>query len=382
MGDRPLPRVCARVFATLLFVGLVSSASVALAAPAGAVLAFGAARSTALPSGGFGVATIGTAKDIPGTVLETPSRTTVFKGNLAVDYDQDDVHGVFLWAGEVVSLSLTGAAGTDYGFFVFGPEATSTADSDIFDAAPPAYYQGGDYPHAVSFKVPETGEYYVDVCTFAYEGYNGGSGYYDLTVGIERSGTQVQILAPSTVSYGAVTGIEGLVTDRWDQAVAGDVALSFSLNGLNYLPLMVQGSADGSFYFETWPFATTVYYLAQYEGSDAYSPSAQHVVVKMRAALTGASGSRYGTRSYTLYGYISPKHAAGSSVARLYLWRSVGGHWRAYGYRTLRASDSGTRTKYSVKYKFPYAGRWRMRAYHSDAGHATTWSGYTYLTVR
>jgi hypothetical protein len=119
-----------------------------------------------------------------------------------------------------------------------------------------------------------------------------------------------------------------------------------------------------------------------YEGSMIFDTSAGNVFVGVRASLARPSTSRYGTRSYTLSGMLAPQHTAGTYPVRIYLWKSVRGHWKAYGYKNARASNSGLDTRYSVKVKFPSTGKWRLQAYHSDSSHATTRSSYTYLTVR
>jgi hypothetical protein len=147
------------------------------------------------------------------------------------------------------------------------------------------------------------------------------------------------------------------------------------------MPLAGQSTDQGGFYF-TWVWPMKAYYQVQFEGTAIDSPSAESITVNMRAALARPSASRYGTRSYTLSGMLAPQHTAGTYPVRIYLWKSVRGHWKAYVYRNARASNSGFDTRYSVKYKFPSTGKWRLQAYHSDSSHATTRSSYTYLTVR
>ena len=41
-----------------------------------------------------------------------------------------------------------------------------------------------------------------------------------------------------------------------------------------------------------------------------------------------------------------------------------------------------TKTKYKATVSLPHAGRWRVRAYHSDSSHAPSYSGYDYITVK
>jgi len=39
-------------------------------------------------------------------------------------------------------------------------------------------------------------------------------------------------------------------------------------------------------------------------------------------------------------------------------------------------------TKYKASVSLPHRGKWRVRAYHADAGHAPSFSGYDYITVK
>jgi hypothetical protein len=107
----------------------------------------------------------------------------------------------------------------------------------------------------------------------------------------------------------------------------------------------------------------------------------------MKAKLTAASAKRTTTRTYLLSGKLTPHHKAGSWPVRIYRWRYVNGRYKAYGYKNAKAYtiyDSYGRplTQYKLLHKFPYAGRWRLQAYHSDSGHATTKSSYSYVSVR
>ena len=84
-----------------------------------------------------------------------------------------------------------------------------------------------------------------------------------------------------------------------------------------------------------------------------------------------------------MYGYLKPRHRAGSYPVRIYEYRRVSGRWKSHGYVKAKASDYGTYTKYSRSVRLPYTGTWRLRAYHSDPGHAASWSsGYDYVTVK
>jgi hypothetical protein len=390
MGNRLISRVSARVMAAALFVALVCAASVAFAATVekGTLRAPHGTERVA-PSGEVGAATAGIDSQIPGTELDISlARTTYFAGDLAAGFDKDDVHAAYLYAGEVVTVTVNASSSTDFGLAVFGPWCTDIFTDSPVASAPPYFYGGPDaYPIEVNFKVPVTGNYYVDVWTWTDTEtpggpYDGGTGPYDLSLTIERAATGLMIFPQPTLSYMATATIEGLVYSRFVAEVPeGDVLLSISLNGFNYWPVVSQSLTDGGFYFTSiWPMKA--YYQVQFEGTAIDGPSAEDMTVNMRASLARPSASRYGTRSYTLSGVLRPYHTTGTTVVRVYLWRSVNGHWKAAGYRNAKASAYGYDSKYSVRYKFPYKGKWRLQAYHSDSGHATTRSSYTYLTVR
>ncbi|MBI5232422.1 MAG: hypothetical protein HY876_09695, partial [Coriobacteriales bacterium] len=97
-----------------------------------------------------------------------------------------------------------------------------------------------------------------------------------------------------------------------------------------------------------------------------------------------APSSMRRTRSYSVSGYLKPRHTPGARPVRVYRWRYVNRTWKSYGYVWAKASNYSTYTKYSCSMRLPYAGRWRVRAYHpEDSQHAGTWSrSYDYVTVK
>lgn len=83
---------------------------------------------------------------------------------------------------------------------------------------------------------------------------------------------------------------------------------------------------------------------------------------------------------FTVYGYVKPRH---SGYTRLYFYRYLSGKWRLYRYRYARDYNYSTYTRYSLKYRLAYSGRWLVKAYHPpDANHLATWSRYRIFTVR
>ncbi|PKQ16709.1 MAG: hypothetical protein CVT67_02765 [Actinobacteria bacterium HGW-Actinobacteria-7] len=105
------------------------------------------------------------------------------------------------------------------------------------------------------------------------------------------------------------------------------------------------------------------------------------------------------SRSYTVYGYLKPRHTSGSYPVRIYRWSKVtmlSGIvvWIPHGYVKAKASNYSSNgqsyTKYSAKISVPKSSHplpqstWRLRAYApADSWHAATWSsGSDYVTVK
>lgn len=132
---------------------------------------------------------------------------------------------------------------------------------------------------------------------------------------------------------------------------------------------------------------TALYYRFRFVGDSTYSPATGPVVkVYPGVYLTNPYAPTYAYRnkSFTVYGYLKPRHTSGSYPVRLYKYRYASGVWKSYGYITAKASNYSSYTKYSRVISLPYAGKWRVRAYApADGGHAATWSsGYDYVIVR
>jgi hypothetical protein len=317
------------------------------------------------------------------------NRTLSVSGSLAYTpgYAEEDVYALYLYAGEVLDLALNGDTGTDFGLAVYGPQATDIyADTPI--AAEPPYFYGGSaaYPMSLAFTVPESGYYFINPYTWydSNTDSNGGTGAYTLDVTLTRSATWMSVGPQATLPYGTPAVIYGQVDSRiYGQYPAGDVLLSASFDGSTYFPLMLTSTTNGVFSFlSVMSGNANVHYQVQYQGTSAYGQSAQRTVSTRYAGLSGASASRAGKRIYNLYGFTQPKHAAGSQPVRVYLWRKVGSKWKAAGSVLTACSDYSDYSRWTVRKKFPSAGKWRMRPLHADADHVATWGPYTYVTVK
>ena len=108
------------------------------------------------------------------------------------------------------------------------------------------------------------------------------------------------------------------------------------------------------------------------------------VVPRVTVGAPIAASTMYVNKPKTVYGYLKPRHSAGTYPVRIYKYRYVSGTWKSYGYIKAKAHNYSTYTKYSTSLKLPYRGRWRLRAYYpAHVGHSATWSAkYRYVAVK
>lgn len=99
-----------------------------------------------------------------------------------------------------------------------------------------------------------------------------------------------------------------------------------------------------------------------------------------------ATSMAYG-RTYKATGYLTPWHPAGSAAVRLQAYhqerqRNGAYKWVLRKTQTAVVGDYSSDSRYSAPMRLPLRGRWRIRAYHSDAGHTAAYSSFRYVTVR
>lgn len=71
--------------------------------------------------------------------------------------DFDDVYQLALVAGQILAVSLTGPAGTDFDAYLYPPGSTSVSTDE-----PVAGATGQEYPDEFAYVVPTSGTYYLD----------------------------------------------------------------------------------------------------------------------------------------------------------------------------------------------------------------------------
>jgi hypothetical protein len=198
-----------------------------------------------------------------------------------------------------------------------------------------------------------------------------------------------RIVAPiaSTVAYGGRVKTSGTLSTL-SGIPLGDCAvfLEFSIDGFTwYGGVIANTDLLGRFSLTSSAFSDGRYFRVEYNGSaidlSAQSPA---VFVKPKVSLQTpvAAASMSHTKSYKVYGDLKPQHAAGASAGTLQCYRLEAGHWRLRKSFPMTASTSGAFSHYNATVKLTLTGKWRMRAYHADALHAATYSGWRSVTVK
>lgn len=234
---------------------------------------------------------------------------------------------------------------------------------------------------------------YLGSDSFTYKAYDGASYSPSATVSIAVR------TAPAQTS---LAGTSGTKTAGYYAPVPIYADLRDGVTPLSGKPVILESSPNGSVwttatatvrqpvpgrYQASVKRATPIYLRFRFIGESAYAPVAGPVVkIYPKAYLTNpvAPTYTYRNRGFTTYGYLKPRHTAGSYPVRIYKYRYVSGVWKSYGYVTAKASNYSSYTKYIKALSLPYAGRWRLRTYApADSGHVATWSsGYDYVTVK
>lgn len=149
-------------------------------------------------------------------------------------------------------------------------------------------------------------------------------------------------------------------------------------------------TAEGTFSFAVKP-RSHIYYVVRSPGFDTFGASELSNSVRILASPyvsnPSAPSTMYRGRRATVSGTMKPKHYLGTKV-KIFRYRLVSGKWKQYGTyvsaKVTKVSYTSTSSKYSVSMSLPYAGKWRLRAYHpADSAHNAKWSsGYDYVTVK
>jgi beta propeller repeat protein len=203
----------------------------------------------------------------------------------------------------------------------------------------------------------------------------------------ELATPRMSATAPSTVAYGATARLTGTLTSFTGTALAGrSVRLETSVDGLSWTAEATTTSgATGGYAFTSSALTSARYLRATFTGELAnLSAQSASVLVKPKASLGApvAPSTMSHSKTYTVYATLKPQHAAGTSGGTLQCYRLESGKWKLRKSFALSAYDYSTYSRARASVKLTSTGKWRMRVYHSDAGHATTYSAWRNVTVK
>jgi photosystem II stability/assembly factor-like uncharacterized protein len=179
-----------------------------------------------------------------------------------------------------------------------------------------------------------------------------------------------------TIGYGGTAVLSGKLTAAGSPLFGATVTVSGGT---------AQTDVNGNFSILVKPTVKTTYTL-RFEGDATHSPSTAQVVVIPHAKVTTPVVPRYvkHTKSFRAYTYLYPKHTAGKTAMTFYFQkRNSKGKYSTVKTVTAKAvTSSSARSKLTSPLVKLKAGKYRVMARHSDAGHASTDSARKYFTVR
>jgi hypothetical protein len=254
-----------------------------------------------------------------------------------------------------------------------------------------------------------------DTRTLVYTAGSGGtiSGTSPQTVVVGGSGTAVTAVPNS--GYHFVRWNDGITTPtRTDSNVTTDrsVTAEFALDavetrtltyaagpggvisGTSPQTVAVGGSGtavtavpNAGYHFVSWSDGVTTATrtdLVVLSGFTVTAAFAANVLPKATVYTPAAPSTMYRGHSYSIYGYVAPRHTSGTYLVTLKFYKrnSSGTYVYHHSVNAKRYYYSTTKTKYKATVSLPHTGKWRVRAYHSCSKHTGNYSGYDYITVK
>jgi hypothetical protein len=321
--------------------------------------------------------------NLNGVLLNTSHISGVATGTIDSVVSPQDVHTVYLYAGERISVDVESPTLV---LRLYGITTQFSFDGVLTPISAIVTRTAGDTDPLV-FEAPSSSTYKLRVTSdAAHED-------YALDTTITRVATFLRVMpTAASVAFNAPTTIVGSVFNWRTQnpvtdPVHGLVTLSYAGDGSAFVPVLRQSLAPGgSFSFDPASLAyTKMWWSVVFEGNDEFAPSAGVEAISVYASLHPLTATRTRKRTYTIRGNVRPFQTAGTYPVRFYLERKVSGKWKSYGYLKAKASD-GPFQDYSVlavTKTFPYAGAWRIRPYFPGTARTlSTWGAYFSLTVK
>jgi hypothetical protein len=195
--------------------------------------------------------------------------------------------------------------------------------------------------------------------------------------------------SPRAVAYNGVTVLSASLSGVSPSTpLTGQIVTAMvSADGVNWRAYRNAIEDSPGHYRVSLNTTTKTFYRLRFGGTDQYSfVNGPTIVVTSKAYLSTPSASTtrptHNKTSVTFSGYLKPKHAAGSKSVVIKAYRYENRKWKLRQTFSATNYNYNSYTKYSARFKLKYAGKWRVYAYHADANHLATTSGYRALTVK
>jgi hypothetical protein len=129
-----------------------------------------------------------------------------------------------------------------------------------------------------------------------------------------------------------------------------------------------------------------VYVRVSAAGNDHYLATtgpALRLLVSPSMGIPSTPAKVTHSRSFTIYGYLKPRHASGAKNVSLKIYRQVSGKWKLYKTVSAKNANYSSYTKYSVSTSVPYKGSWRVYAYYAGtSSFAAFTTGYRTFSAK
>lgn len=191
-------------------------------------------------------------------------------------------------------------------------------------------------------------------------------------------------MAPSVVPYHGIASVSACMKDGTDHLIPNKrVVFQSAVDGSSWTTVTTLFSTTGNYATSVSVVQRTCFRIL-FRGDAEYVTSVSPTrVVTSKAYLTapGAPATVYKGAAFNLVGYLKPRHKAGQSWVTLQFDVYSAGAWKRVKSIPTATSDNYSYSKYTASTSLPYLGKWRIRAFHSCAGHVATYTGYTYVTA-
>ncbi len=337
--------------------------------------------------------------DVPGVALPASPLVGTLDGSAAVQ-DYDDVFAVPLLFNQRFDVDMTSTgAGTDFDLQLWKPGSPTIYASKPLSYIVQASSTEGTSTETFWYPASVTGTYSLNVVDW-----NDSAGPYDLTWSVvQLPEPQVTSRIPSTVKWGGGATIAGTATlrgvplDRPKIMIAsrryGSKTWSYvnkerdTASGNYGMPRTV-GSSTGTFSYRVYPTRLTEYRVIVWPTHDVGRTYGTVTLVSPRATITTpkAPNRVRAKRSFSIAGYLKPKHKVGARDVRLrcYSKNKNGSYtWRKTVFATNRATTKHpTYTRYTRTTSLPFKGTWKIVAYiPGDSIHTARTSNPEYVKV-